>query len=73
MFGRQEFRRFSMSDDRQPVNPAALAVADVARILSVSVEAVERDLREGAPAAADGTVNLVHYAAWLNGKLADGD
>jgi len=55
------------------VNPGALTVADVARILGVSVEAVEKDIREGAPAAADGTVNLVHYAAWLNGKLADGD
>jgi hypothetical protein len=57
----------------QSVNPAALTVADVARILGVPVEAVERDIREGAPAAADGTVNLVHYAAWLNGKLTDGD
>ena len=57
----------------QSVNPGALTVADVARILGVSVEAVERDIREGAPAAADGSVNLVHYAAWLNGKLTDGD
>jgi hypothetical protein len=35
------------------VNPAALAVADAA------------DIADGAPTNPDGTVNLVHYAAWL--------
>jgi hypothetical protein len=55
------------------INPAALTVADVARILGVSAEVIEEDIRQGAPANADGTVNLVNYAAWLNGKLADGD
>ena len=60
-------------DERQTLNPAALAVADVARLLGVPVEVVEKDLAEGAPVATDGRVNLVHYAAWLNGKLTDGD
>ena len=64
-----------MDADRQDVakvNPSALSVADVARLLGLPVEAVEKDIAEGAPRAADGTINLVHYAAWLNGKLADG-
>ena len=55
------------------VNPAALAAADVARLLGVPAAAVEKDLAEGAPRAADGTMNLVHYAAWLLKGMADGD
>jgi len=65
-----------MDADREnvaQVNPAALSVADVARLLSLPVEAVEKNIAEGAPTAADGMMNLVHYAAWLLGKLADGD
>ena len=55
------------------MNPAALAVEDAARALGLPVDAIRQDIAEGAPTNADGSVNLVHYAAWLNGKLADGD
>jgi hypothetical protein len=55
------------------LNPAALTVEDAARTLGLPVEAIREDIAEGAPTNADGTVNLVNYAAWLNGKLADGD
>jgi hypothetical protein len=55
------------------VNPAALAVEDAARALGLPVDAIRQDIAQGAPTNADGSVNLVHYAAWLNGKLADGD
>lgn len=58
-----------MDADRQPVNPAALTAADVARLLGVPVDVVEKHLAEGAPRAADGSMNLVHYAAWLNKRL----
>ena len=58
-----------MADDRQDghetLNPAALGAADVARLLGVPVAVVEQDLAEGAPQATDGSMNLVHYAAWL--------
>ncbi len=53
------------------LNPLALSVADLARLLSsvsgrpVSAEQVRADLDDGAPVLADGRVNLVHYAAWL--------
>lgn len=52
-------------------SPAAIAVEDLARLLSavggrqISAEAIEADLEAGAPRNADGTMNLVHYAAWL--------
>jgi DeoR/GlpR family transcriptional regulator of sugar metabolism len=60
------------------VNPAALTVAQLARMLAVPEETIRRHLAAGAPAGADGRVHLVHYAAWLNKELAslgenDGD
>jgi len=60
-------------DGRETLNPAALPVEDAARALGLSVETVRADIAAGAPTNADGTMNLVHYAAWLNGKIANGD
>ena len=61
-----------------PINPTALTVAQLARMLAVPEDTVRRHLASGAPAGADGRINLVHYAAWLNKELAslgenDGD
>ena len=44
-------------------------------MLAVPAEKVRDHVAAGAPLAADGTINLVHYAAWLNGELGrrDGD
>ena len=66
-----------MSDDtsRNPVNPAALSPADAARLLAklgaprASEAALREDIAAGAPTNADGTINLVHYAAWLVKEL----
>ena len=55
------------------MNPAALAVEDAARALGLSVDAIRQDIAEGAPSNADGTVNLVHYGAWLNMRLKEND
>ncbi len=67
-----------MDADREnvaKVNPAALTAADVARLLGVAEDVVQKHLAEGSPRAADGSTNLVHYAVWLNRRLkeADGD
>jgi len=49
----------------------ALTVGDLARLLStaggrrVTVTMIRADLAAGAPVNPDGTINLVHYAAWL--------
>ena len=58
-----------------PVNPTALTVEQLARMLAVPAEKVRDHVAAGTPVAADGTVNLVHYAAWLNRELGrrDGD
>jgi len=47
-----------------------LAAAGSRRITEAMVHA---DIEAGAPANADGTVNLVHYAAWLAREAAHGD
>jgi hypothetical protein len=60
-------------DNLQPagLNPAALTVADAAKLLTkvgsapVSREMIEADIAAGAPTNADGTLHLVMYAAWL--------
>lgn len=54
-------------------NPAALTVEQLARLLGVSVDRVRNHVAAGAPTAAGGTINLVHYAAWLNMKLKEND
>ena len=53
------------------VNPQALSVEELARMLSatgnkqVTVEQVQADIDAGAPVGPGGRMNLVHYAAWL--------
>jgi len=53
------------------LNPTALPVADAARLLSaaggqrVTAEMIQADVDAGAPTNGDGTINLVHFAAWL--------
>jgi hypothetical protein len=57
----------------------ALTPAQAAKILAAAgsrriTEAMVRaDIDAGAPTNADGTVNLVHYAAWLVREVAGGD
>ncbi len=60
-------------------NPNALSVADAARLLAgvsgeaVTEEMIRADLDAGAPAHRDGTIGLVHYAAWLAKEMGRGD
>ena len=39
----------------------------------VTEEMLQADLAAGAPENADGTINLVHYAAWLAKGMGIGD
>ena len=53
------------------LSPLALSVQDAARLLTatggktVTAEMIQADIDSGAPVSTDGTINLVHYAAWL--------
>jgi hypothetical protein len=61
----------SGDESRKPINPAALTPSDAARLLakvggpSITEAMLRDDLAAGAPTNADGTINLVHYCAWL--------
>ncbi len=62
------------------LNPAALPLADAARLLSrasgtaITEAMLRRDIDAGAPTNADGTLNLVPFAAWLVKQAAsEGD
>ena len=60
------------------LNPAAMPVADAARVLTrlggkpVTEAMLRADIEAGAPTNADGSVNLVHYAAWLVREMGAG-
>ena len=70
-----------MIADQTPaaLNPGALSPANLARLLSraggqpVTEEMIEADLTAGAPLNADGTINLVHYCAWLVREMGNRD
>ena len=56
-----------------------LPLADVAALLSrvggkpVTAEMIREDIAAGAPTNPDGTMNLVHYAAWLVVEVTRGN
>lgn len=68
-----------MSEKGTQLSPTALTLADAAKLLSaagrkrVTVETLRADVEAGAPLNPDGTMNLVHYAAWLVGEMGRGD
>ena len=59
-----------MSDERS-INPTAMSPRELARLLTNSgaggtgEDQVRSDLAAGAPVNPDGTLNLIHYTAWL--------
>ena len=61
-----------------PISPTSMPLKDAARLLSklgpepVTQEMLENDAACGAPLNPDGTLNLIHYAAWLVKEIAAG-
>jgi len=57
----------------------SLTPAQAAKVLSaaggrrITEQMLLADMDAGAPANADGTINLVHYTAWLVREAAGGD
>ena len=57
--------------NKNQLNSTALPISDLVKIMKntgsrhVSEEAIRKDINSGAPVNPDGTMNLVHYAAWL--------
>ena len=59
------------------LNPSAMSIADASRLLTaaggqlVTAEMIQSDVDAGAPTNADGTINLIHYAAWIARRWDD--
>ena len=57
--------------NKNQLNSTALPISDLVKIMKnagsryVSEDAIRKDINSGAPVNPDGTMNLVHYAAWL--------
>jgi hypothetical protein len=55
----------------EKLQPTSMSVEQAARLLSavggrpVTPDMIARDTDSGAPTNPDGTINLIHYAAWL--------
>ena len=68
-----------MPDHNPSLNPTALSIQNAAMVLTktggqtVTEAMIREDIAEGAPTNANGTLNLVHYAAWLVQEMAGGD
>lgn len=63
--------RAASSEDSHRLNPAAIPISYAAQMLTraagrqITEETLRADIDAGAPVNADGTLNLVHYTAWL--------
>ena len=68
-----------MEGDSRSVDPNRLTVEQLAKLLTssyrqiVPAEQISKDVADGAPTNADGTINLVRYAAWLLQEKHRGD
>ena len=67
-----------MSDAGQ-VDPTKLSVEELVRLLSAAYRErfeeanVRLDIDAGTPTNGDGTINLVHYVAWLTKEMGRGE
>ncbi len=68
-----------MSEGKSPIDPNRLTTEQAAKLLSaaarirISVEQIREDLESGAPRNSDGTINLMHYAAWMVKEMGRGN
>jgi hypothetical protein len=68
-----------MTASNVSVNPNRLSLEQAAKLLSAagsreaSIAALRKDLEAGSPANGDGTINLIHYCAWLAKEMGRGD
>ena len=63
------------AESGQAFDPSALSMPVAVKVLGLPEATLRKHADEGLPLNADGSVNLVTYAAWLNGidEASDGD
>jgi hypothetical protein len=68
-----------MTGDGGRLDPNRLTPYQAAKLLSavanlrIPADQIAADLDAGAPRNPDGTINLVHYAAWMLKEMGRGD
>lgn len=68
-----------MADSPDRLDPTRLSIEQAAKLLSAASrkqlgpELIAADVANGAPTNHDGTLNLVHYAAWLVKEMGRGN
>jgi hypothetical protein len=68
-----------MSESNNQVDPMRLSIEQAGKLLSaayrerIQVAKIQEDIDAGAPTNADGTINLVNYAAWQAEEMGRGD
>jgi hypothetical protein len=68
-----------MTAENTPIDPNRLTIDQAAKLLSaaakvrVAAEQISGDLEAGAPRNPDGTINVMHYAAWLVREMGSRD
>jgi hypothetical protein len=68
-----------MSDGKSPIDPNRLPPEQAAKLLSaaakirISEESIVLDIESGAPTNQDGSINLVHYIAWMVKEMGRGE
>lgn len=67
-----------MSESKVVINPRAMTIEQFAQVLTatgireVTPEMISRDLSDGAPQNADGTIDVIAFAAWLVREVCSG-
>ncbi|MBU6387969.1 MAG: hypothetical protein KGS49_18655 [Planctomycetes bacterium] len=68
-----------MSDGKNPIDPNRLTPEQAAKLLSAAAkiripeENIVLDIERGAPTNQDGSINLVHYIAWMVKEMGRGE
>ena len=62
-----------MVEEKTGLNLMALTVDEAAKLLALPPEKIAEHVARGLPTSADGRINLVQYAAWLNKEGARAD
>ena len=77
--GAESLKQEQRMSTEQTLDPNRLTVEQTTQLLSatsrkpMSIEMLQQDIEAGAPTNSDGTINLVHYAAWLVKEAGRGD
>jgi hypothetical protein len=72
-------RETGMSDEKKPIDPNRLTPEQAAKLLSAAAkiripeENIALDIDSGAPTNQDGSINLVHYIAWMVKEMGRGE